>query len=170
VKTLRHCHRANIHQLTLYFVIGHRGRTTFIQGLSVFNTRIGRLWRDVRSQFIDKYARIFNYLESHNLLDPSNPLHLYPLHWVYLPLLRRAAQTWVGMYNHHGMSTKGLKSAPPLGQWYECGSSFLPDHGDPPLTQHLSFPLRRSTRETKWGMHQLLPLGVRRSGRSRMER
>ena len=51
---------------------------------SVYNTRIERLWREVRRVAIHQFITLFNYLEDESLLDPMDNVHLFALHYVYL--------------------------------------------------------------------------------------
>ena len=53
------------------------GRSTVIVGKSVHNQRIERMWRDVYKGVLDFYHRFFNHLESIDILDPDNAVHLF---------------------------------------------------------------------------------------------
>ena len=54
-------------------------------GSSVHNQRIERLCRDTHRCATSLYYRVFYFLENCDLFDPLNPLHMYALHYVYLP-------------------------------------------------------------------------------------
>ena len=52
---------------------------------SVHNQRIERLWVDFGAQVIHYFRDIFHHLESCCNLDPLKELHLFALHFVFLP-------------------------------------------------------------------------------------
>ncbi|KAJ9091560.1 hypothetical protein QFC21_007185 [Naganishia friedmannii] len=93
-------------------------RGAFLQGKSTQNQRIERLWGDVRRCVVDKYRLIFFELEKVKRLNSNNALHLFCLHFVYLPMINNTIRMWVDSWNNHSMSTPGLGSMTPLGQWY----------------------------------------------------
>jgi hypothetical protein len=93
-------------------------RGSFMQGRSVHNVCIERLWREVGLRVTQKYARTFEYLEAQGALDRTDPVHLFCLHYVYLPQLNYSIDTFVQSWNYHGMSTKGLGGASPIQQYY----------------------------------------------------
>ena len=54
-------------------------------------------------------------MERSGLLDPVNEIHLFSLHFVYLPEINRSLQEFVNQWNHRGISTeRGLS---PLQLW-----------------------------------------------------
>ena len=58
-------------------------RNPVITDLSVHNQRIERLWKDVNLYIVQFFKNLFYYLESIQLLDPVNEVHLLTLHLVY---------------------------------------------------------------------------------------
>ena len=42
----------------------------------------------------------------HNLLNPINNLHIFSLHFVYIPRINQALQEFIQSWNHHGKQTE----------------------------------------------------------------
>lgn len=61
------------------------GTGSFVTGCRVHNSWIERLWHDVFSGCLFLFYSIFQYLESVCLLDVEDEVHLFCLHYVYLP-------------------------------------------------------------------------------------
>jgi hypothetical protein len=99
------------------------GKRSFAQGKSTRNQRIERMWRDVKHFVADKFLDAFRELKSQGLLNPGVPLHLYCLHYVFLPLLQQAVTTWVQTWNWHHGAAKGAKGQSPVKVWHSGKSS-----------------------------------------------
>ena len=91
-----------------HHMLRHRGieRRSVLVGSSVHNQRIERLWRDMHRCITSVYYRLFYFLEEHGLLIPINDMHIFSLHYVYLPRINQALQEFVQSWNHHGMQTE----------------------------------------------------------------
>ena len=74
-------------------------------GSSTHNQRIERLWRDLHQSVTKMYYQLFYFFEHHGLLDPLNEVHLYSLHYVYLPCINTAISIFHDGWNNHGLRT-----------------------------------------------------------------
>lgn len=50
--------------------------------------RIEHLWRDVYPQVLDLFHMLLFHLEVTGLLNPDDEIHLFALHWAFLPQLQ----------------------------------------------------------------------------------
>ena len=96
-----------------------------ITGRSVHNQRIERLWLDLKSLLL-YFTNIFYFLESVDKLNPTNELHIYALHFVFLPRINRSIKEFVSQWNNHPVSTQHSQS--PLQMWVEGIHRFV--HSD----------------------------------------
>ena len=84
-------------------------------GKSTHNQRIERLWKDVFEGCLCLFYDLFYHLENSSLLDPNNSLHLWCLHYVYLPMLNRHLKQWKNAWSHHSLRTE--RNLSPIQLW-----------------------------------------------------
>ena len=81
------------------------GRGSFIQGRSVHNQSIERLWRDVFSGCINFFYYLLYSLENVDLLDPDNFEDLWALLFVYLPKIQSQLDLFRDAWCNHPIRT-----------------------------------------------------------------
>ena len=85
-------------------------RRSVITGCSTHNQRIERLWRDMHRSVTILYYRLFYFLEEQQLLDPINEVHLFCLHYVFLPRINNALNIFIEGWNCHQIRTANHRS------------------------------------------------------------
>ncbi|KAK9978908.1 hypothetical protein ABG768_020644 [Culter alburnus] len=95
-----------------HFMVQNRGenRNSHITGRSVHNQRIERLWRDVYTQVLDLFHELFYHLEVTGLLNPDDEIHLFALHWTFLPQLKHQLNSFKEAWNLHRLRTENGRS------------------------------------------------------------
>ena len=76
------------------YMLENRGldRGSMITGSSVHSCRVERAHRDIYAGVLCQFANIFHGMEDMGLLDPLSEVHLFALHFVYIPRVNKALQ------------------------------------------------------------------------------
>ncbi len=76
---------------------------------SCHNQPIERNWRDMRNSTLQPYKDFFLYLESLGL-NVDNAIHMFCLHYLFVPRINESLQEFRSSWNNHGLSTERYKS------------------------------------------------------------
>ena len=78
----------------------------YITGRSVHNCRIERLWKDVFQSCTILYFNIFCHLEELQELSVDDEVHLFCLHYVFLPKINISLRRFMQAWNSHPMQSE----------------------------------------------------------------
>ena len=84
----------------------HGNDKCIIVGSSAHNERIERLWRDVHRSVTVIYGNLFREMEAEGILDHSNEVDLYCLHYVFIPRINDSLKSFLEGWNNHAVSTE----------------------------------------------------------------
>ena len=79
-------------------------------GRSVHSQRRERLWRDLFVACTSLFYNLFYFMEDHGLLDPTDEIHLFALHYVFLPKINKNLEIFRESHNKAPLSTEKNRS------------------------------------------------------------
>ena len=86
------------------------GRGSMITGRSVHNQRIERMCRDVFEGVLYINYNLFYHLEENGILDPTNTIHLFAIHYVFIPRINEHLDVWKSGFVCHHIRSAGSRS------------------------------------------------------------
>ena len=94
----------------MYLYNQNRISKPVLAGRSIHNTRIERLWWDVHRVVGSRFKNIFESLKYSGELDLDDPLDLWVLHTIFLPIINRSLRTFQTTWDFHRSASAQEKS------------------------------------------------------------
>ena len=85
-------------------------RGSALRGTSTQNQRIEPLWRDVFRCVTCTFYYLFQSMSESGILDLDNPLHMFVLHFIFLPRINQSIKLFSEAWNHHPLRTERNRS------------------------------------------------------------
>ena len=123
-----------------FMVEQHGSTSSVITGSSAHNERIERLWHDVYRCVVSIFYEMFSTLEHDEKLNRDNETDLYCLHFVFLPRINSALDSFIESWNNHRISTENNMTP---NQLYIKGA--LEQNMTPRMPQNMQQPFSSSS-------------------------
>lgn len=88
------------------------------------NQRIERLWKELRRVVLRYNETLFYSLEESRALEQLNEIHIFCLHYVFLPRITRSINEFILQWNNHPLRTERGRSPRQL---FELAMAFNDD-------------------------------------------
>ena len=67
----------------------------------IHNQRIERLWGEVISCAVRHFRNMFFFPKNEGFLDPLNEVHVFALHYIYMPRINKALEEFSNDWKYH---------------------------------------------------------------------
>ena len=130
----------NVQVYRFMMMVYNDDSSCFKASSSCHNQPIERNWRDMRNSTMQPYKDFFLLLESLGM-DVDNVIHMFCLHYLFVPRINESLQEFRSSWNNHGISTERYKS--PLSILYTESASnggvpWVPEDVQPIVNEVLS--------------------------------